>query len=121
MSKALRRTRERSNPRALLPSRSKLQAVVPGLVRAMDQHPEMFRHIRQQISRRALVTRINRALAKQGQALRRCRQSSRWHPDLGDYYAVDLGRNGIVDTHVDLVAKGRELGVLRPSERLVVD
>lgn len=87
----------------------------------MNQHPEMFRHVPQQIGRRALVSRINRALAKQGQALRRCRERSRWHRDLGDYYAVALGSNAIADTRVDPEAKGRELGVLRTSERMVGD
>jgi hypothetical protein len=70
------------------------------------------------VSERALAARINRALAKQGQTLRRCRADSRWHRELGDYYAIDVDRNTCADTDIDLEALGREMGVLREFEKL---
>jgi len=68
------------------------------------------------VSKRATIQRINRALAKSDQQLKACRSNSQWHRDLGDYYVVDLSRNGIVGTDIDLGAYGRELGVLAAWE-----
>jgi hypothetical protein len=71
-----------------------------------------------QISLNALEKRINRNLAQNGEALRQCRETSRWYLDLGDHYIVDIFRNAISDKHVDIEALGRELGVLSASEQL---
>ena len=68
----------------------------------------------------ALVQRINRVLRKEGEQLRKSRGLRFWS-DLGDYYIVDLYRNFIVAGHVDLESLGRELRVLRESERLSED
>ena len=70
------------------------------------------------ISERALFARINRALAKEGETLRRCRPDSRWSNELGYYYALDISRNAITSKHVDLEDWGREMGVLKPYEKL---
>jgi hypothetical protein len=67
------------------------------------------------ITERALVQRINRKLKGQGEALRTTRGR---RGDLGDFYVVDLNRNFVVDKHVDLEECGRELGVLKPHERM---
>jgi hypothetical protein len=38
--------------------------------------------------------------------------------DLGDHYVVDVNRNVVVGTHVDVEAYARELGVLAKWEIL---
>ncbi|HEV2294573.1 MAG TPA: hypothetical protein VGR35_12020 [Tepidisphaeraceae bacterium] len=73
------------------------------------------------VSERALLARLNRALAKEDQMLRKCRADSRWYRDLGDYALVDVSRNTWLATHVDLEALGREMGVLQEFEHLVAD
>jgi len=65
------------------------------------------------ISKRALVQRINRHLRKQNEALRGKRGEN-----TGEYYLVDLGRNTVVQDGVPIEKLGRELGVLKPFERL---
>ena len=70
------------------------------------------------ISERAIVARINRTLAKQDEALRRCRQDSRSFSSLGSYYTIDLNRNCITGKDLDIEAVGRELGVLKEWEEL---
>jgi hypothetical protein len=69
------------------------------------------------ITPRALTQRINRALRKDGQQLRRYRGSRSW-TNLGDYYVVDLMGNYITATHVSPEQFGRELGVLKKWERM---
>jgi hypothetical protein len=69
------------------------------------------------VSRRALVQRVNRALATQGQQLKS-------HPGRPGVGARDAGRYFIVTgdavkrRDVDLVALARKLGVLKPYEQL---
>ena len=76
------------------------------------------------ITERALVQRLRRALAKEGDRLFANRGKhgvGRTDPaNIGAYYIVD-GRNVMTDHDVDLVALGRELGVLRHWEQLVED
>jgi hypothetical protein len=70
------------------------------------------------ITRRALVQRIGRALGRKGERLK---ANSRPGPaaDLGNYYTVDINRRSVVQTHLDDLEKlGRELGVLKPYERI---
>ena len=69
------------------------------------------------VTKRALIQRINRVLVKQGEALRTTR-GRRWWSNLGDHYTVDVDRNWIVATHVDLEGYGHELGVLQGYERV---
>jgi hypothetical protein len=66
----------------------------------------------------ALVSRINRALAKNGEGVRRCRRQSRWFHDLGRFYLVDVDRNAILRHDIGLEALGRELQVMLPYEEL---
>jgi hypothetical protein len=83
---------------------------------------------KQPVSERALFQRINRALNHEDERLRVARGSYYYESncsrtwledrDLGRYYQVDLCRNALIDTHVDLEALGRELRVLRPWEQL---
>jgi hypothetical protein len=47
------------------------------------------------------------------------RRNSQWHRDFDDYYILDSNRNMLVQTHVDLDEKARELGILREWETVV--
>jgi hypothetical protein len=69
------------------------------------------------VSERALIQRINRVLAKDGQRLRATR-GERARLDFGWYWVHELSRNLCLDTHVDLESMGRELGCLKEWERL---
>lgn len=69
-----------------------------------------------QVSERALVARIRRVLARHGQTLRRCRVDAMDFCNLGTYYTVDISLNCIVQKDVDIVALGRELGILKAWE-----
>jgi hypothetical protein len=64
---------------------------------------------------RALEARVRRRLAREGEVLHKCRQGSRWYPDLGDYYAANE-RNHLVRTHIDLEQLAEELGVIGAAE-----
>jgi hypothetical protein len=67
------------------------------------------------VSERALYARINRALKREEQMLRTARK---YDPSVGRYYLIDANRNILLDTHVDLEALGRELGVRGSQEQL---
>jgi hypothetical protein len=71
-----------------------------------------------EITEKALVSRINRKLAHEGQAgegLRKSR-SSRARDDLGDFYVLDFSTNVVTEKDVDPERLGRKLGVLKPGE-----
>ena len=70
------------------------------------------------VAERALLQRVNRKLRAEHEMLKRCKESSRSYGELGDLYCVDMSRNLVTATHVDLEALGRELGVLQPWETL---
>jgi hypothetical protein len=80
------------------------------------------------VSERALVQRINRALAKEhgkvgsppfARVQLKKTKGARALFDLGEYYEVDVSRNFIREHHVDIEAAGRELKCLEPWEKLV--
>ena len=75
------------------------------------------------VSKRALIQRLNRRLAKEGRhgQMLKANRSERWRDQLGDYYVVDLDTTRIEVTNVNLEEWGRELGVLQPYERLEED
>ncbi len=70
------------------------------------------------VSERAIVARISRALAKEGEALRRCRRDSRSYSTLGDYYVIDINRNFVTSTDIDLEKWAREMKVLQAWEEM---
>jgi hypothetical protein len=70
------------------------------------------------VSERALVRRINRVLAHQHQALRRCRKDARGFNNLGPYYLLDVYQSQVIDTHVNIEVLGRKLNVLGDLETL---
>jgi hypothetical protein len=70
------------------------------------------------VSERALIGRINRRLDRDNKKLFKSRPGSRLEANVGRFYVVDVWRNTVVDTHVDLESYGRELGVLAEWEQL---
>jgi hypothetical protein len=71
------------------------------------------------VSVRALAQRIDRRLAKDGECLRKLR--SRFVGDDGEWVIIESSRNLILHHDIDLETLGRELGALRPYERLAED
>jgi hypothetical protein len=72
---------------------------------------------RVKVSERALIQRINRKLAANGESLKKSR-GDRARSDLGEYYIINLHKNSVVNFGFDLEAKGRELGALAEWEAL---
>ena len=70
------------------------------------------------VTRRALTTRIARALAAEGKELRKTRGAPAIDA-FGRYYVV--GNNSVLGHHVDLETLGRETGALAGYEYLWVD
>jgi hypothetical protein len=70
------------------------------------------------VSKRALIQRINRKLKTHDEVLRVMSRSGRSWLDTGDYYIIDLQKNCIMSTHVDLAEYGKKLGVLAGYETL---
>ena len=70
------------------------------------------------VSVRALLARVNRKLAHEYLVLKRCKSDSRWYNELGDFYAVSISRNHFDAQHVELEKWAKELGVLKPYEKL---
>jgi hypothetical protein len=68
------------------------------------------------VSPRALVQRIQRVLGKRDELIRAGRGKAT--SELGDYYTVDLRTNALIEKDVNIEALGRELGVLKPWEKL---
>lgn len=75
------------------------------------------------VSRRAILQRINRVLARKDQRLYVRRGTRDGNPprgwtDTGWYYIVDLRKNLIVAGHVDPESFAREIGALELYETL---
>ena len=68
------------------------------------------------ISEPALIARIKRKLAHEGETLRVSRSANGY--DGHRYGVIDRDRNFITGGTSDIEEYGRELGVLRPGERL---
>lgn len=77
----------------------------------------MAKSFKAPVSERALFARLNRALAKQGESLKRCRADTRSHLELGNYFIVGDG-NAVTAKHVDIAALAREMEVLKDYEEL---
>jgi hypothetical protein len=67
------------------------------------------------VSLRALVQRINRKLADNGQCMKAAR-GEKARQEVGDYYTVDVRLNVLVEKDVDPETLGRDLGVLKVWE-----
>ncbi len=75
------------------------------------------KRIRVKVSRAALVARIRRKLLKSGMTLRASR-GQRGKAELGSYHLIQLNRNFVARTHIDLEDCAKELGVLEGWEEL---
>jgi hypothetical protein len=79
--------------------------------------------MRNTVSERALIQRINRKIGGYdrgsctawGERLRKTR-GDRWWSNLGSFYTVDWNSNLICDTHINLERYGREVGALAAYE-----
>jgi hypothetical protein len=67
------------------------------------------------VTARAVIQRINRKLKADLQALKISR-TEKARLDCGDYFILDYRKNYLIEHDVDIEAKARELGVLRPWE-----
>jgi hypothetical protein len=72
------------------------------------------------MTKRSLIQRINRALAKEGEVLRKTR-GMQMFLSVGEYYATDCRYNVVTRSRIDLEELGRKLGVLKPDEVLISD
>ena len=77
------------------------------------------------VSERALIQRINRKLNAEDQKLKAARgfwdRQRNLHYDdtnVGRFYVVDLLRNFVVDSHIDLAQYARKLGAMASWEEL---
>ena len=72
------------------------------------------------VSERALMRRVNRRLAHQGEQIRRVRPGMRRDRmfAFANYYTLNTNRNLIVDGFSDLEGTARDLGVFRDWEQL---
>jgi len=69
------------------------------------------------VSRSAIEARVRRALAREGEVLRKTRPGTPWaKTDLGDYYTVDQHCGNPIRWDCDLEVLAREARVLRPGE-----
>jgi hypothetical protein len=68
------------------------------------------------VTERALVARINRKLAHQGEKLLKSRSQLN-HVSPGDYYIVNVERNYTAGVPYDVEPLAKELGVLKPWEK----
>lgn len=67
------------------------------------------------VTARALVQRINRALAKQNLCIKKTRGAD---VNLGEYFELNTQKNFITNLDVDIESLGRDLKVLRNYEVL---
>lgn len=71
------------------------------------------------VSEGAVIRRVNRKLAAEGEVMRKCRDNSRGHGELGDYYIVNIQSMYIQAMHQSLEETAREMGCLQPYEEIV--
>lgn len=70
------------------------------------------------ITENALIKRINRKLAHEGQQLRKSRPDSRWRNDLGEFYIIDIETKRLECSDVPLGDLGYQLRILADDERV---
>jgi len=73
------------------------------------------------ITSRALLQRINRRLASEGERVKKLKSTSRMYMQWGPYYRLDTDRNALLEDNVDIVRLGRQLNALAEWETLAVD
>jgi hypothetical protein len=70
------------------------------------------------VTERAVLQRVNRALAHDGKRMYVCRDDSRWSNELGRFYIVSTDTRSLDAAHADLDGWARELGVLKRLEEI---
>lgn len=70
------------------------------------------------VTERAVLQRVNRALAHDGKRMYVSREDSRWSNELGRFYIVSTGTRILDSGHADLEGWARELDVLKTFEAL---
>lgn len=68
------------------------------------------------VTERALIGRINRRLAHDGEKL--CKTRPHEPADWGDFHTIDCNRNAIIGTNHNLEEFARELNVMAAGEAL---
>jgi len=69
------------------------------------------------VTMRALIQRINRALAGKNEIVKAARTEAQ-KEKVGSFFRVDLDSHIVNEKHVDPEKLGRKLGVLQPWEQL---
>jgi hypothetical protein len=72
-----------------------------------------------QITRKAVISRINRKLAKDTDEVLKVSRSARMKIDVGDFYLLDWRVNCVSGRDIDPETYARNLGVLKPFEQMV--
>jgi len=70
------------------------------------------------VSERAIIARIKRAIAKDDLLLCVCRENSNSFAELGRYYLVDGRSSVLITKHISLAGYAKEVGVLKPYEKI---
>jgi hypothetical protein len=70
------------------------------------------------VSLRAVIQRVNRKLADEGQMGHKLKAARDSRRSAGDFYVVDIARAWIVQERVDPETLARELGALQPWEEV---
>lgn len=71
------------------------------------------------VSEKALMARVNRKLAKDGERILKSREGSRLRGNVGDFYLLDVSRNTVLNTHIELGHFAKQRGILRDYETVV--
>jgi hypothetical protein len=69
------------------------------------------------VSERAVFLRVQRKLKANGEMIKKCRPTSKWYNDLGEYYIIDE-RNFIARKNVDLEECAKQYGCIAKHEEI---
>lgn len=78
----------------------------------------MQEHRKVKVTEKAVVARIRRKLASDGESLRRCRPNSRSYHELGDWYTTDDRIGAVIHKGINIAELAKELGVLKDWEEI---
>jgi hypothetical protein len=73
------------------------------------------------VSEKALMARVNRKLAREGERILKSREGSRLRGNVGEFYLLDVNRNTVTGTHMELEHVAKEVGALRDYEQVVYE
>jgi hypothetical protein len=81
---------------------------------------DMATSMKASVSTRAVVQRINRVLKHDMQMLKATR-GEKMRQAVGDFHVIDFSINGVTHTNVDPESFARDLGVLKPWEKVAAE